>query len=60
MLKQVPTMYMDNTPNMELEERITDIIYYLGQMYDGNHLTPYQIALLQQLGLKTLNRNYDE
>lgn len=55
MLRLVDDAYKSESKEALPERRITDMIYFLGQLLDGGRLSDQHIAKLQQLGLRALN-----
>lgn len=56
MLHLIELVYNDAALSEANPRRINDMINFLEQMLDGNHLADEHVAKLQQLGLKALNR----
>lgn len=59
MLRTIDTLYLEDSIQMTLDQKIDDMIGYLKQMLDGGHLNNRQVARLQQLGLVALRAKQD-
>lgn len=61
MLREISTLYTADLSDIN-DEKITDLINFLGQMLGGGQLKDHHIANLQRVGIKALQhtlKDYD-